>query len=112
MDFIRTENNGVVVYQVTLSRATVNDAMEFKQLLLDDVKLRKAKIVIDFSSCEFIDSTFLGVLVTSHKKASEYGGNIKLVADKPAVESMFEMTKVNRIINTFPTVDEALSSFN
>ena len=112
MDFIRTEKNGIVLFQITLSRATVKEAMDFKDLLMDDIKMGKKKIVIDFSSCEFIDSTFLGVIVTSQKNAIEYDGKLSLVATKPAVESMFELTRVNKIIHTFSSVDDALASFN
>jgi len=71
MDFIRTEKNGVVLFQVALSRATVKEAKDFKDILMEDINLGKQNIVIDFSSCEFIDSTFLGVIVTSQKKAIE-----------------------------------------
>ena len=112
MDFIRTEKNGVVLFQVALSRATVKEAKDFKDILMEDINLGKQNIVIDFSSCEFIDSTFLRVIVTSQKKAIENDGKIKLVATKPAVESMFELTRVNKIIHTFSSIDDALASFN
>ncbi|NLJ48759.1 MAG: STAS domain-containing protein, partial [Candidatus Atribacteria bacterium] len=37
------------------------------------------KLIIDLTSVEFIDSTFLGVIVNSLKKVAKLGGDLKLV---------------------------------
>jgi len=111
MDFIRNENGDIVILQVKLSRATLKEAGEFKIFLQNDIKSGKKKVIVDLSPCEFIDSTFLGALVISHKKISEYGGGIKLVTAQSAVISMFELTRINKVFETFLSVDEALKSF-
>ena len=111
MDYIKKENNGVVVMQVNLVRATLKEAEEFKNILANDMSEGKKKIVIDLSSCDFIDSTFLGTLVISLKKVTAIGGDIKLVGFKPAVRSMFELTRINKVFETFGSIDEASNSF-
>ena len=111
MDIIRKEKADIVILQVKLSRATLKEADEFKKFLLNDINSGKKKILVDLSPCEFIDSTFLGALVISQKKISEYGGYIKLVAAHSAVRSMFELTRINKVFETFLSVDEALKSF-
>ena len=63
MDFDKTKNNNVVVLKVNLVRATLKEAEEFKNQLMEEIKLGNKKMVVDLSICEFIDSTFLGSLV-------------------------------------------------
>jgi anti-anti-sigma factor len=69
------------------------------------------KIIVDLSECEFIDSTFLGALVVSLKKVTGLGGDLRLVGFQPAVHSMFELTRMYRVFESFKTKDEALKSF-
>ena len=111
MDYIRSEKKGVILLKVNLVRATLKEADEFKNILKKDIDSGQKKLVIDLSYCEFIDSTFLGTIVISLKKVTAVGGDIKLVGFKPAVRSMFELTRISKVFETFESTDEALSSF-
>jgi anti-anti-sigma factor len=78
---------------------------------MKDINDGKKKIVVDLSGCEFIDSTFLGTLVISLKKVTSIGGDIKLVGFKPAVRSMFELTRISKVFETFESTNDAVMSF-
>jgi anti-anti-sigma factor len=112
MEFFREEKGDVVVIIVNLKRATMVEAEEFKQVLVNDIQRDFKKIVVDLSSCEFIDSTFLGSLVVSLKKLTGLGGDLRLVGFQPAVHSMFELTRMYRVFESFKSADEAVQSFN
>jgi anti-anti-sigma factor len=112
MEFFREEQNDVVVISVSLKRATLVEAEEFKQVLVNDIQRGFKKIVVDLSSCEFIDSTFLGSLVVSLKKLTGLGGDLRLVGFQPAVHSMFELTRMYRVFESFNSAQEAVQSFN
>ncbi|MBE0569989.1 MAG: STAS domain-containing protein [Ignavibacteriaceae bacterium] len=111
MDLIRSEKKGIIIFRINLSRATLKEAEEFKNMLKKDIDSGKSKFVIDLSFCEFIDSTFLGTIVISLKKVTAIGGDIKLVGFQPAVRSMLELTRISKVFETFESTDEALSSF-
>ena len=111
MDLIRSEKKGIILFKVNLTRATLKEAEVFKNMLKKDIDSGQKKLVIDLSYCEFIDSTFLGTIVISLKKVTAVGGDIKLVGFKPAVRSMFELTRISKVFETFESTDEALSSF-
>ncbi len=111
MDFIREEHGTVLVEKVNLTRATLKEAEEFKSHLVSDIKDGWQKIVVDLSECEFIDSTFLGALVVSLKKVTSMGGDVKLVGFQPAVNSMFELTRMYRVFESFHSLDEAVKSY-
>ncbi len=111
MDFIREEHGDILVEVVNLSRATLKEAEEFKRRLLEDINQGWRKIIIDLSDCEFIDSTFLGALVVSLKKMTTLGGDLRLIGFQPAVHTMFELTRMYRVFESFEQKEDALDSF-
>ncbi len=111
MDFIKETYGDVLVEVVNLTRATLKEAEEFKLTLTQDIEMGRRKIIVDLSECEFIDSTFLGALVVSLKKITALGGDLRLVGFQPAVHSMFELTRMYRVFESFGTKDEAIQSF-
>ena len=111
MEFFREEIEDVIVITVNLKRATLAEAEEFKQVLINDIQRGFKKIVVDLASCEFIDSTFLGSLVVSLKKLTGLGGDLRLVGFQPSVHSMFELTRMYRVFETFKSSDDAVERF-
>jgi len=112
MDFEKDMQGDVTVEIVNLTRATLKEADEFKQTLVSDIERGSRKIVVDLSECEFIDSTFLGALVVSLKKVTALGGDLRLVGFQPAVHSMFELTRMYRVFESFNTKEDAINSYN
>jgi len=112
MDFTKEIYGNVLLEVVNLTRATLKEAEEFKQILTQDIESGWRKVVIDLSECEFIDSTFLGALVVSLKKVTTLGGDLRLIGFQPAVHSMFELTRMYRVFEAFSTREEAIKSFN
>jgi anti-anti-sigma factor len=111
MDYTQEKYDDVVVEVVNLSRATLKEAMEFKEVLTHDIAIGNTKIVVDLSDCEFIDSTFLGALVVSLKRVIELGGEIRLIGFHPAVNSMFHLTRLDRVFEVFKTKEDAIKSY-
>lgn len=111
MEFSRQDIDDVIVLTVNLKRATLVEAEEFKQALVNEIQKGFKKIVVDLSTCEFIDSTFLGSLVVSLKKLTGLGGDLRLVGFQPAVHSMFELTRMYRVFESFKSTEEAVQSF-
>lgn len=111
MDFIREVHGDVLVEIVNLSRATLKEADQFKLKLMEDIAEGSRKMVVDLSECEFIDSTFLGALVVSLKKLTTLGGDLRLVGFQPAVHTMFELTRMYRVFESFESKEEAINSY-
>src|ERR1017187_2162325 len=111
MDFSQEKHGVVLVEVVSISRATLKEAEEFKQILLKDIELGWRKLVVDLTNYEFIDSTFLGALVVSLKRITGLGGDLKIIGLQPEVITMFQLTRMYRVFETFITKEEAISSF-
>jgi len=101
----------VIVEIVNVERASVNEANELKKKLNDAIDDGYKKIIVDLSECDFVDSSFLGVLVNSLKKLVKLDGDLKLVGFRPAVRSMFELTRLFRVFESFGNLQEAVKSY-
>ena len=64
------------------------------------------------SALSFVDSSGLGALVTALKLARQDNGRLCLCGLTPTVNSIFQMTRLQRVFDIFPGVDEALESFS
>jgi anti-anti-sigma factor len=112
MKVLETLVGDVFVESVNLDRGTITEANTLKEILEKRISDGCGKFVVDLSLCEYIDSTFLGVLVNALKKAAKLEGDLKLVGFKPAVHAMFELTRLYRVFETFKDVPSAVKSFS
>lgn len=101
----------ITVVKIDVIVATLRDAQplwdEFEYNLLFDRK----KIVVDLSYCDYVDSTFIGMLIKIYKKVTGNGGNIKLVFPQMASETQFWALKITNVIECFNTVQEAIDNY-
>ena len=67
---------------INTNRATLKNAKEFKEFIINTLKSGSRNFVIDLSLCNYIDSTFVGVLVFIKKEMINIKGNIVLVLNQ------------------------------
>ena len=81
------------------------------QQTLEDSLAGSDHLIIDLSAAEFIDSTIIGVLVQTMKRAGERDRKFTVVlGTAPAVERILEVTGVLELLNVEPTVERALAA--
>lgn len=67
-------------------------------------------VVVDLGGVGFLDSSGLGALIGCFKRIAERGGGMSLARPHPNVRTVLEITCVNRIMEIFGTLDEALQA--
>lgn len=112
MSIIEETIDDIIVEIVNLDRATLLEAEELKRQVNDKVDKGYRKVIIDLTAVEFLDSTFLGIIVNTLKKVAKLGGDLKLVGFKPNVRSMFELTRLFRVFESYSELQDAIKSFN
>ena len=109
----KTEKHGdVAVVQVFLNRATLAKAVKFKDEITKLIDDGINKFVVDLSICEYIDSTFLGAMVSLLKKVNSLNGDLRLVYSKEMPSLVFVLTRMDKVFKVFNELDAALASFN
>ena len=112
LNFSKEIYDDVIVEIIELTRATLKEAKEFKNILSEDIENNFLKFVVDLKDCEFIDSTFLSTLVTTLKLLLGKGGNIKLSSVNSEVQSLLELTGTHRVFEIYKTRKAAVKSYS
>jgi anti-sigma B factor antagonist len=100
-----------VVMSIEEERLDAHNSNELKSQLMNLFEEGKTNIIIDLQHVRFIDSSGLGALVSGFKNAGSRDGSVKLCGLQKQVKSMFELTRLHRVFEIFPTEEEALASF-
>jgi len=88
----------------------VTNADEVREQLLTIINLGATVLVADMSRSTFLDSAGITALVRAFRRANEGGTKFRLVATGPAVLRVLEVTGVDRLIDVFGSLSEALGS--
>lgn len=80
---------------------------EIKNLLDDGSK----KFVVDLKGVPWINSTGLGALMAVYTSIQRSEGVLKLCHVSDRIQSLFMITKLLTIFDTYPTENEAIESF-
>jgi anti-anti-sigma factor len=55
-------------------------------------------VQVDFQGVSFIDSTGLGVLVASRRRATGHGGDVRVLNPRDNVRFVFEVTGLDKVL--------------
>jgi anti-sigma B factor antagonist len=87
--------------ECSVLEAEVNSIIEEKQ----------TRVIFDLSEVVTMDSAAIGTVVFCSKKLKNAGGDLRLASPPPLIARSLQQTKVNKIVPTFATVEEAAASF-
>ena len=97
------EQKKLVVISIKEERLDAHNATDLKSELLALFEQGKRNILINLQDVRFIDSSGLGALVSGFKNAITNQGSLKLAGLQPQVKSMFELTRLHRVFDIYPT---------
>jgi len=90
----------------------VSQALELRELLGTKVSEPGAMILVDLGGVTLLDSSGIGVLVGAHRRAAEAGSSFALAAPNETVAKVFALTRTDKLLRIFPSVDTGLSGLN
>ncbi len=112
-EFLVEVVENIVVIHIQLERATLSKAGFFRDTITELIQTGTREIIVDCRTIDFMDSTFLGALVVSLKKIKSLDGDLRLVFSNQtsAVWSMFEATRMFKVIKSYFSLEEAIKSY-
>lgn len=85
-------------------------APALKALITSAVEGRKTPVVVDLHGVAFMDSSGLGALVSGLRTTRQAGSDLRIAGATSQVLAVLQLTKIDRIIRPYGTVEEALSA--
>jgi anti-sigma B factor antagonist len=110
MDIEVSQSSGVTLV-IPKGDLDMGTADQVKRTLTELIEKGQSKLVMDLGDVAYIDSSGLGALVAAMKQARAVGGNLKLCSLQEDVRSIFEMTRLIKVIAVHSDRQEALASW-
>jgi len=104
-----TEQDGTTVLAAH-GEIDVATAPQLRQQIVEVASASSDPLVIDLEGVDFLDSTGLGVLVSGLKRFRTLGSDVLLVATRPRILKVFEITGLTQVFSIHQTVEEAVSA--
>lgn len=82
-----------------------------KSMLYAAVETGSPNLVMDFSEVEYVDSSFLGLLIRVLRLVKSKGGEIKLCRMSSSIYSIFKLMALTRVFDIHDTREGALKAF-
>jgi anti-anti-sigma factor len=68
------------------------------------------RVVVDLSEVQFIDSSGCGALLQFHKHFLARGGGMKVCCVSHSVRALFELVRMQRVLDVYPTREQAMQA--
>ena len=106
---LQVEDRGsIMVIQVQEERIDAAGAIAFKDKMRDATASDHTRVILDLSNVRFLDSSGLGAVVASIKAVGN-ARKMELAALTPAVEKVFQLTRLNTVFKIHASVEDALT---
>lgn len=83
-------------------------APRLRSVLTETVQGGRRRVVVDLSATEFMDSSGLGALIAGLKTARQAGGDLRIASVTPQVAMVLQLTNLDRVLRSYPSVEAAL----
>lgn len=102
---------GVAVVTVKGNLMGGGETDDCHQAIKDLIEEGHKKMVIDLSKVKWMNSRGLGMLMACHTTVSNADGALKIAGATEKVNSLFIMTKLMTIFDSYENADRAIGSF-
>lgn len=102
-------DSGATVIEVK-GRLDMLGVSQFKALVTSAVNSKGMPVIVDLGGVEFMDSSGLGALVSGLRTTRQAGGDLRIANARAQVLAVLAMTKIDRIIRSHDSIEEALGA--
>ena len=105
------ERDGVVILKPKGKILGGPDATLIKDQLQSFIDQGKTRVVIDLAAVDYMNSTGLGILISTLTTLRKANGELKLANVTEKIQSLLTITKLVTVFDDYETVEEAVSAF-
>ena len=108
----RSVEPGTIVLEITGSIHCGPECAKLGQEVDKLIEARETRVIFDMSGVTHADSAAIGAIVKCFTKLKSANGALRIACAQPMVDYSLKLTKVDRVIEIFPSVDQAAKGFS
>lgn len=110
MNIVPEKKREKTLLHVEEERLDAHNSSELKDYLHGLLNDGETTLILDLSAVRFIDSSGLGALLSGYKNANLRNCSFILIGLQSRVQSMFELTRLHRVFEIYPSYEDMLSN--
>lgn len=103
--------NGIVILEPKGKIMGGPDATILHDKLHELIENKQTKVIIDLADVEWMNSTGLGILISSYTTLKNNDGVLKLANITDKIQSLLTITKLVSVFDSYDSVEDALDTF-
>lgn len=92
-------------------RLDMASAPAFRERVKQLVESGSHRLIVDLGEVSFVDSSGLGAVIGGLKVARQAGGDLRIARANEQVKLVLELTSLNRLLQPYESLEEALEGF-
>ncbi len=105
------QRDGVTILEVSGKIMGGPDAELFNSTLKSLIHEGQARVLVDLGKVTWVNSTGLGILISGYTTLKRSNGEMKLLNVSERIESIFMVTKLHTVFESYKNEDEGVLSF-
>jgi anti-sigma B factor antagonist len=107
----KTLQPGVVSLEIKGSMHTGPDCMRLMKEIDGFIAAKETRVIFDLGTLTHADSAAIGAMVRCLSNLKKAGGALRIAAAHPMIVHSLHLTKVDKLVEMFPTVESAAADF-
>jgi len=107
---IETQNrSGYMLVRIKCKEANLDVSDQFKSQIIKLIDQGSTKLVISFEDVAYVDSSFLGALVSVLKYALSKHGDVSVVDLNKDISNLFNLIRMNKVFKVYNTEQDVFA---
>lgn len=86
--------------------------LEAREVIEDAIEKGHKNFIFDFSSCSYIDSSGIGLIVNLHKQEKAAGGKLGILKASPKIKEIFSISNMEKVINLYDSEERFVTALH
>jgi anti-sigma B factor antagonist len=96
-----TPKNGYLLVKISIKEANLDVADQFKNELIQLIDQGNNHLMVSFEEVVYVDSSFLGALVSTLKYALSKDGDVSVVNLNSDINNLFSLIRMNKVFKVY-----------
>lgn len=108
----RTLQPGMIALEIKGSLHSGPECAKLSEEVDKLIQSRETRVILEMSGVTHADSSAIGVIVKCFTKLKSANGSLRIACAQSMVDYSLKLTKVDQVIELFPTLDQAAKGFS
>ena len=95
------QKNGYLLVKIKIKEANLDVSENFKNEMFELINQGNPKLMVSFDEVAYVDSSFLGALVSVLKYAMSKQGDVSVVDLNKDINNLFSLIRMNKVFKVY-----------